>query len=1097
MDFLLSQRRFKADCGRLAIALASLLALISLPIGAQERLPAQSSPEGETQFLVLGHPVDRELMRNAADDYRLILLRGQFVRLTIEQDNTSDVLVTLFEPDGDKVLEASNPDGLQFPLYWIAADSGVYRLDIRHLPNSDARNHYRLRVEELKEATDQDRTRFEASQALTEARRLSEQSSSDAAQQAVEKYQESISHFQAANDHSGEAYALVSLGYCYWRAQDYRRGIDYFEQARSLWHALAESRMEASTLEAESAFYGALGQSQEVLDLDREVLALWQSLGDRRRQAETLDAIAGDLGDLGEYQDALNFYDQALSICRGEPSWPAELQYGILGNIGDFYGQFGDNQRALDYYGHALDLARATGNRTLQADMLQLIGATYEEAGDKDHALASFRDSLALARELRDPGGESFVMNRLGNFYVRQGQYGKALDYFNQAFALFKRPMSLYGMGIVYHKQGELKRALDVLNQALSQWPFTNYIKGELLQEIGDVYEQLGERPKALEFLNKSLAESRDAKDSGWEVLALCDIARVERAAGDLSGARRDIETGLGIQESFRYRISGSEQRANYFARAKRNYEFYIDLLMQMNSEQPDQGFAAAALQASERARARSLLDVLVEAHTDIRQGADPKLLEQERILQQRLQARSEHQIALLTRAHTPEQVESMTRELRALTAEYEDVEAHIRTTSPRYAALTQPEPLNLEQIQNRLLDRDTLLLEYVLGEGRSYVWAVTPSTFAAFTLPKRADIEGAARGVYALLTAPDAHPKGESELARQARVARARAEYPRAASRLSEMVLGPVASLLGDKRLLIVSDGALQYIPFEALPVPKQASGRFGQPIVVEHEIVNAPSASTVAALRREVTGRQVPPKAVAVLADPVFDEEDSRVSEARQARTIRQTAKPSSPDADFPPGLKRSLAEVGLAESGWRIPRLSFSRREAEAIMANASQGEGMEAVDFRASREMAMSSALRQYRIVHFATHGILDSQTPALSGIVFSLVDPQGKPENGFLRLFEIYNLDLPADLVVLSACQTALGKEIEGEGLVGLTRGFMYAGASRVMASLWEVNDAATSELMARFYKAMLKDHLRPAAALRVAQIQMWRQQRWQ
>ena len=176
----------------------------------------------------------------------------------------------------------------------------------------------------------------------------------------------------------------------------------------------------------------------------------------------------------------------------------------------------------------------------------------------------------------------------------------------------------------------------------------------------------------------------------------------------------------------------------------------------------------------------------------------------------------------------------------------------------------------------------------------------------------------------------------------------------------------------------------------------------------------------------------------------------------------------------------------------------RLRFSRAEADAIARLAPEGQRLEAVDFVANRATATSAELSEYRIVHFATHGLVNSQHPELSGIVLSLVDKKGEPQNGFLRLYEIYNLKLNADLVVLSACQTALGKEIKGEGLIGLTRGFMYAGAPRVVASLWRIDDRATAELMTRFYSGMLKDKLRPAAALRAAQVSLLQGQdkRW-
>jgi CHAT domain-containing protein len=183
----------------------------------------------------------------------------------------------------------------------------------------------------------------------------------------------------------------------------------------------------------------------------------------------------------------------------------------------------------------------------------------------------------------------------------------------------------------------------------------------------------------------------------------------------------------------------------------------------------------------------------------------------------------------------------------------------------------------------------------------------------------------------------------------------------------------------------------------------------------------------------------------------------------------------------------------ETGLKD----LIRLRFSRLEADEITRLAPDNERLEALDFAASRATATSDDLRQYRIVHFATHGLINNLHPELSGIVLSLIDDQGRPQNGFLRLYDIYNLRLGADLVTLSACQTALGKKYEGEGLVGLTRGFMYAGAPRVVASLWRIDDRATAELMKRFYQGMLRERLRPAAALKAAQVSMWKDKRWQ
>jgi CHAT domain-containing protein len=396
-----------------------------------------------------------------------------------------------------------------------------------------------------------------------------------------------------------------------------------------------------------------------------------------------------------------------------------------------------------------------------------------------------------------------------------------------------------------------------------------------------------------------------------------------------------------------------------------------------------------------------------------------------------------------------------------------------------------------------RLLDADTLLLEYALGEERSFLWAVTPTTLASFELPKRAEIETAALAWYESLTVrrrrqPDQPNQPQRGLGLPPRP---ETQVLKTAADLSRVLLEPVAKLLRGKRLVIVADGALQYLPFAALPEPETERRRDGEterqgdisPLIVAHEIVSLPSASTLALLRREAAGRKPAEQLLAVLADPVFEPSDERVA--------AKTAVPASqPAFSEQPQARRVLEK--LAQRAGFIPRLPFTRQEAEKIAALVPQTNQMLALDFRANRALVMSGELGGYRYLHFATHGLLDSERPGLSSLVLSLVDERGAPRDGFLRAHEVYNLKLSAELVTLSACETGLGKAVWGEGLLGLTRGFMYAGAPRVLVSLWSVNDHATAELMARFYRKLLAEGLPPAAALRAAQIEMWKQPRW-
>jgi len=572
----------------------------------------------------------------------------------------------------------------------------------------------------------------------------------------------------------------------------------------------------------------------------------------------------------------------------------------------------------------------------------------------------------------------------------------------------------------------------------------------------------------------------------------LFNIAHMARALGRLAEARAHAESALKIIESLRTKVVSQELRSSYFATAQGQYEFYIDLLMQIHKQMPSEGNNAIALQAVERARARSLLESLAEANADVRQGVDSILLARERSLQQRLNQKAEELLKLEANKADETRLAASKREADALTIELQQVQTQIRQTSPRYAALTQPQPLATAEIQRQALDADTLLLEYSLGAERSFLWAVTPTAINSYELPKREAIEAAAQRIHGLLSDPSG-VRGQTAKPRDLRLKETRGQYVAAAASLSQMLLGPVASQLGRKRVVIVADGILHYIPFGALPDPNRRTESDGnwQPLVVEHEIVNLPSASTLAVLRRELAGRKPAAKTLAVLADPVFTTDDERF----KARANRAAPKPDESVAGL--ARQRILKQLAQAKDGLKIARLPFTRQEAEQILALAPAGAGMKALDFEASRATAASERLGQYRDIHFATHGLADSERPELSTIVLSLFDEQGKPQDGFLRAHEVFNLNLPAEMVVLSACETGLGRLTRGEGLVSLTRGFMYAGAARVVVSLWSVNDQATAELMTKFYRKILIERELPAAALRAAQIEMWRDKRWE
>ena len=292
-------------------------------------------------------------------------------------------------------------------------------------------------------------------------------------------------------------------------------------------------------------------------------------------------------------------------------------------------------------------------------------------------------------------------------------------------------------------------------------------------------------------------------------------------------------------------------------------------------------------------------------------------------------------------------------------------------------------------------------------------------------------------------------------------------------AIQLSHMLFDPIMDELDHRKILIVADGPLHFVPFAALSDP-----RTDQLLAVNHEVVNAPSASTLSVLRKEIAQREPPTKTIAVFADPVFEMEDERM-------------KPST----FSDDVRLSTASIQM--EGVPLTRLPFTRREAQSILNLVPEDKSLKALDFQASRELILSPEIQNYKYVHLATHGFLNSMLPEQSGIILSLFNQNGHQREGFVSAGDIFNLRLKADLVVLSACRTALGKQVRGEGIMGLARAFLYAGAARVVASLWKVDDVATAEFMQTFYEGMLGDaHLAPPEALRAAQLKMMNDPRW-
>ena len=961
-------------------------------------------------------------------------MAGEFVRLTVKPLG-ADLAVVLLR-DGSTLVEAAGPETAVRAVSFVAEGPSVHHFEVRAAGAAARRGRYRLAVGAWRPARDDDGARVATDRLMAEGQRLRREGSGDALREAAERFRRAAERWRALGERDAEADALGALGEATFALRD-------TDGARAIF--LRE------------------------LPLRREV-------GDRAGEAEALNNLGVMHGVLGERRQALEFYERALPIHRALGDTQSEAQ--TLRNMGVSWLALDEHQKAADAFAASLPLRRQAGDRRGEGFTLHSLGGLYYRLGQLDAALEHAEQALVIRRELGDRGAEGQTLQSIGLVHAARGDHARARGFYLQALPLVRETGDrlaestvLQGLAETYRDEdparalAEHERALAI-HRALKNRPFESLS----MHLIGTLLAARGEVAAARQHLEEALAIRRDIGDRSGEAQTLHALARLDRDQGELDRARARMEQALAIVDALRVKVTRHDLRQSFVAARQELYEDHVELLMERHRRRPGPHTAGAAFAASDHARARTLRDLLLEAGAELRRGLDPALADRLRLAQETLNDRERERLSVVGGTAGEDERAKARQAVEDALFAYQGVEAGLRASNPRLAGLRHPAARPAVELQS-LLDPDTLVLEYALGARRSYVFAATREAVVPFELPPRARIEAVVRRFRERLLG-SRHRAG---------VAAARA----AASDLAELLLGPVAASLSGRRLVVVPDGALHLVPFGVLPGPST-----GRPLIVDHEVVHLPALSVLAQLRDDAAARHGGAGArvdfgagsVAVIADPVLDPADARVRGAAGGR----------PAAALPSALTRSLQVAGETT----FARLPFTRREAEAIRRLAGADATFLALDFAASRETVMSGALSDARVVHFATHGLMNGEHPELSGIVLSLVDEAGRPRDGFLRLHEIYDLDLSAELVVLSACRTAVGREVRGEGVVGLARGFMYAGAPRVIASLWDVRDEASAELMRRFYRGLLREGLRPAAALRAAQVSLAREPRW-
>jgi CHAT domain-containing protein/tetratricopeptide (TPR) repeat protein len=1146
-----SDRRWEFRRFAVKMLLPFMLFAVSLAVVSTENLSDVGIAGTKPISLNAGSFTKREINAGEKNAFAISVSPGYLLRCSIDKGDLA-LSLTLHDPNGRKLFEQVSFQQQHIDFVAQAETVGTYLLEIHSLEMNGPGRHYELTIGPLRPTTLAGERESDAQQAAAQASVLRADWTKNSLQRAIEKYEEAALIWLSLNNLRSASEVTIQAGEVCLVLGDYKRALSCYRKAAAQAKTAGATAEESRALSQAGRLYSYLGDNERA---ERYVLAAVRLLAPngqlvgpevRKDYAECLNNLGEISYSRGDLLRSSKQFDEALKILDevGERSEAARAHL-FRGYIA---GGLGVIEKAVAEISRSVELSRATGNRRGEGLALTALGLSQSLSGNEDHALVMHREAVEIFRKIGDKQSEAIAVNGLGQVYENLTEYATALENYEQALRLFQDEGSLdfasvttFNVARAYRLMGDLKHALEYYQKCLILSRSAKKVRTEAnalnevaaiyatlgnrektisqyrrilrfydaisdrrqqaiaLNNLGDSYVRFGETQQALVSYNQALSLSRQLGDKGVLISSLYNLARAQRDVGALEPALSNIEQSIGIIEDVRKNVASSDFRASYFSGVHNHYDLWIDVLMQLDRRRLDHKFAAAALLASEKARARSLLDMVTAVRADIRSGVAPQILSRERELQSLLRAHAQYQMELSISGKDAAETEDVARQVNQLRTEYQELESQLVDQTPRLQRLAPSALSSLEEIQDQLRDSDTVLLEYALGDERSYLWEVTANSLRSYELPSRSVLEAAGREVYKLLTARQA--VGENiDGDYQAKVESSDRLYHEKALELSQLLLGQVQEHLGSKRLIIVSEGMLQYIPFDALPAPLPKSvestaidagpaGVDSQPLITNHEIVFLPSVSTLAAIRNKKHEMGSSEKVVAVLTDPVFSNSDDRV----ENRT------PSSVIASKPDPVSSQLAVraiEGAARRGGPI-RLAHAAEEADAILAAAPRGAGMVASGFDASRETAMGSRVGEYRILHFATHGFLNTERPELSGIVLSMLNRNGSKTNGFMSLQDIYHLDLSADVVVLSACDTALGKDVKGEGLVGLTHGFMAAGARSVVSSLWKVDDRATAVLMANFYKAMLEDGLPPSAALRSAKQKVRQEKAWE
>lgn len=828
--------------------------------------------------------------------------------------------------------------------------------------------------------------------------------------------------------------------------------------------ALGDRKLQAQVKAELALACYELDQRDDAITHNNDALQLSRELQDKRGEARAL-VMRGDLLMLDN-----NYAEAVASLKAGAEVWRSLNDSASLANalvdqnfVAIRMGQWND---ALVLLSEASPLlVDREGEPYLAGKISTSFGEIYEAYGQLDTALSYYREALTFYRDgAHDVRSAAVAGTKVGRVLARLNDFPGARQQIQQSLTEAIQSGNTLNVGLCHEDLGrveldagdyqtarrEFQQAIDQFGQGRNTRPLAR-----AQTYLGQTEHLLGNLASARQLYESALAFFSESQDYTNEAALRYGLGKVALAEGRFDAAEEHLHRSLELTKLLRENASSKDLRSSFLDSVHDRYETYVEWLMTRYDRDRNPQHAIEAFEVAESGRAQSLLDSLNRYQRELRKPSDPSLLLEEERLQKEEQKLLDETAAVLSRGGSDQERAAVEQKLKAVQTQSETLEARI-DGSTKFNDLLRPRALTYEQIKSDVTDDQTSLVSFSLGAGKSFAWVLTKDGLTTCELADKKTIEVASNELIKLLKNP---PLNQSE----------QDQLQNAIDQVSRLVVEPLADKLKTARLIIVADGVLHYVPFNILHTSTPAN----EPLIAKFDLVEAPSASALAVVRRERLNRRPGPKLLIGFGDAVF----------------------SSAYAPHPVNAGPTEGRASAGSRFSNLPPLFNAKRELRSISELAGPNSSFY-VEYNATREKLLNVDLSQYRILHVVTHGVLDDKRPELSGLVLSMVDENSQPISGFVSLADIYKLNAPVDLVVLSACDTALGENLRGEGLVGLTRGFMYAGAAGVVASLWKVNDKATAELMKSFYRNMLQRGMEPAAALRAAQNEIRSRPEW-